>query len=207
MKKLIICLGLLSLIAGPAVAQLGNAPVADTAAPLDQGRFRVSGGWTKFENFNDIGARATYGVLEKLGLWADLSWVMPDGDLKKVAESGMAYGLGAKWSFNLTQLPMDLAIRAAVTQSKLSGKDNWKDTKIFNLIGGLVVSKEVASQFSIYGQLGWNHAKLDGPADDTSDDIAFGGGVLFNVNDQWGIYGEVDYIDDPIFGFGGRYTF
>lgn len=213
MKKIIIILAL-ALMAVPALAQIGGLPLADTAAPSDQGLMRLTAGWTHLSTdvkFDVIGARFTYGLLERLALSADVGYAMPDA---KTVESAFAMQGLVKWCFAVPQLPLDLAVRAGISQVKFKGKTNADaDAKVFNMIGGVVVSKDITTQITPYGMLSLSHSTTKysggfvGTDDDSSTDVGISGGLLFGINDKISLYAEVSYISDMIFGLGGRYTF
>jgi hypothetical protein len=60
---------------------------------------------------------------------------------------------------------------------------------------------------TVYGYLGLNYARVSNGGSDSEVDPALGGGVLFNVNQQISLYGELMHIDDLWIGLGVRYAF
>ena len=203
MKKVLALLSL-GLLTIPAAAQLAGLPCADSASRIEAHSLRLSGGGVIGENENLYGGRVTYGLLEDLAIFADLGMVEPD-----YADSGLAYQGGAKLTLPF-DLPVDLALRAAVGMTSLESR-NW-DIDVISLSGSLLASKDF-ERLSPYVFLGMDYKSIEAQAstgssaDDTETNILVGGGLLYSLSKNLSLYGEAAWVEDPYFSAGARWQF
>lgn len=203
MKKWIV-VAMVCAMAAPAMAQVLGLPIADGAAAEPQGLLRLSGGAIVGDDANAYGGRVLFGVIEGLALMADLGIVDPDG-----GDTGFAYAGGAKFTLPV-DLPVDLAVRGTIGMS--SYEVGPVDVDVMDISVGGLVSKTI-EQFTPYGFLGFVYEDVDadfeglGSGSDSDTEIAIAGGVLFALNEQISLYGELAHIDDLFFGLGGRFQF
>ncbi|MFH0879120.1 MAG: hypothetical protein V2A34_05365 [Lentisphaerota bacterium] len=207
MKKLVLAVAIVGLLAAQSMAQLGGIPIGMTAAPTEQGLFTVGAQGSHLsnkdiDNMNVFGGRVTYGLLDNLLLAADLGLAMPGKGKNAFAYQGLI-----QYNFAGLDLPFDLGARGTVSQAKFSGENGNPDVKILSFTGGGVVSKEVMDMLSVYGLLGLCYSKVDAGDDKNETDLAIGGGGMLTLTEQLSLYVEVAYIDDMIFGGGGTWKF
>jgi len=202
MKKLIVAV-MICAMAAPAMAQFGGLPYADSAAAPEAGLMRVSGGLVIGDDFNTYGGRFTFGLIEGLAIFADIGMLDPDE-----GDTGLAYQGGAKFTLPL-DLPVDVAVRGTIGMASYDIDNGDVDSMDFNI--GALVSKDL-DMFTPYGFIGFNYLDYEVKAgqqkkSDDETDIALAGGTLFSLTEQFSLYGELVYIDDVLFGLGGRWQF
>jgi opacity protein-like surface antigen len=204
MKKLIV-IAMVCAMAAPAMAQFAGLPYADSAAAPAAGLIRASAGAVVGDDANGYGGRITFGVMEGLALFADLGIIDPDE-----GDTGSAYQGGGKYTLPL-DLPVDVALRGTLGMASYEAADDVDADWLFVNVGALV-SKEIEA-LTPYGFIGMNYSDLEidwegvGDASEDETDVALAGGVLFALNEQLSLYGEIIHIDDLFFGLGGRFQF
>jgi opacity protein-like surface antigen len=206
MKKYMAMLMVLAL-AAPAMAQFIGLPIAGGAAAPEVGQFGISGGAVINDDVNGFGGRVSFAPAQGLSLFGDVGIL--DWDTSGV-DNGLAVQAGALFTLPV-DLPVDMAVRGTVGMTKTDIKGGG-DISTFDLGGGLLVSKAFDA-ITPYGYVGiqYTDAEVDtdgfGKQSDDDTELAIGGGVSFALNDQFSLYGEMIYIDDPFFGVGGRFRF
>ena len=213
MRRLSLSFALLALMlvfAVPAMAVL-TLPIADDAT-TEPGLIRIGGGVTLESDMNMYGARFTYGLDHGIALFGGGGLVDPDG-----LDSEPFVQLGGQFQIPLDDVPFDLAVRAGFGYVSFSDSDfgGKADIDILNINVGGLVSYDLEPVI-IYGYGGLSYMRTeyefrttDGKfSDDDSDtEPAFGGGVLFPVNQQFSLYGELMHIDDLFFSVGAQVNF
>lgn len=217
MKKLITLVALVGLVALPVSAQYGGMPLADTAAAPKAGLMRASAGIIVGDDFNEYGARFTYGAIDPLAVFVDLGILDPDG-----GDSAFAIQGGATYTLPI-EAPVDLAARLAISRAAYSESTMGVDVDLtlLSINAGVLASKMVAEPISVYGYLGlnWEKADIDAKSasiggfqvdlsdSDSETDIAIGIGAIYALDQNLSFYGELDYIDDAFLGLGARWQF
>lgn len=206
MKKW-IAFGLILMLAAPAMAQFIGLPIAGGAAAPEVGQFGISGGAVINDDVNGFGGRVSFAPAQGLTLFGDVGIL--DWDTSGV-DNGLAVQGGGLFTLPV-DLPVDLAVRGTVGMTKTDIKSGG-DISTFDIGGGLLVSKAFDA-ITPYGYIGlqYTDAEVDtdgyGKSSDDDTELAIGGGVSFALNEQFSLYGEMIYIDDPFFGFGARFRF
>ncbi len=203
MKKWMV-VGLILVLAVPAMAQMWGLPIASGAAAPEVGQFAISGGAVIGDNVNFFGGRVSFAPAQGLALFGDVGIL--DWDTSGV-DNGLAVQAGALFTLPV-DLPVDMAVRGTVGMTKTDAKHGGGDLSTFDLGGGLLVSKAFDA-ITPYGYVGIQYSDWDADHgySDKETELAIGGGVSFALNEQFSLYGEMIYIDDPFFGIGGRFGF
>jgi hypothetical protein len=210
MMKRWVAIAIASMVSVSAMAQLAGLPYADGAASADAGLFRVSGSAVFGDDFNLYGGRLNYAVADGIEIFADLGMLDPDFS---GADSELAYQAGAKVALPL-DTPVDLALRGAIGFTSFDEKyhDVKVESDLLTVNAGVLVSKAV-EKVTVYGFAGLNWAqskfKATGFGSETDDefDIALAIGGILPIGDQFSVFAEFAYIDDPFIGIGGRFEF
>jgi len=217
MRKVIIVVMILGVIAGMACGQGYSLQVAESAAPSAQGLMRASAGINFGDEVTFYGVRGTYGVIEGLQVFADIG--MADSD---EMDSAMSIQGGAIYALPV-EMPVDLAVRAAIA------KPFFDDIEypVYNYYYGyrleklsvdvlvmsamLLASKDMSDMMAnLTGYAGVGLARMSveiGDFDESETDLALAVGGIYQINDQLSVFAEIDYIDDPFFGGGARFDF
>lgn len=203
-------LALMLVIAVPAMAFL-TLPIADDAT-TQPGVARIGGGITIESDVNLYGARFTYGLDHGIALFGGGGLVDPDG-----LDTEPFIQLGGQFQIPLDEVPFDLAVRAGFGYVSFSDDQfgGSADIDMWNInVGGLVSYK--LDPVIIYGYGGLSYMRTEFEVrtpegrfsdDDSDTEPALGGGVIFPVNPQFSLYGEVMHIDDVFFSLGAQYEF
>lgn len=200
------------LLTAAAFAQMAGLPVADTAVTLPRGAMRASGGAVLGDDLNLYGARLTRGMSDRMSAFGGAGMVDPDH-----GDSGWGIQAGAIYRLFL-DLPFEVAARGTLGYANVDQSfgiyDADVDITTFNV--GALASKPMTAELSLYGYLGVNYTRSEVSADgsgikgsstdttDTETDPAFGGGMIFAVNEKLSLYGELMHIDDLWIGVGAR---
>ncbi len=213
MKRILLMM-LMGVIALPSLAFL-TQPIGDDAR-TDAGEMRISGSVTLESDVNLYGTRFTYGLMDGVALFGGLGIIDPDA-----GDSEVYFQLGGQYQLPV-EAPVDLALRGAfgMTSWKHSSHGVRAETDIWMLNFGLLASKEVHPQVTLYGFGGLSYSSVDhkvksptawgGESRSSSDsetDLAIAGGALYFLTDNISLFGEIAHIDDLFISIGGRYRF
>ncbi len=213
MKRMMLMMFMVG-IALPSLAFL-TQPIGDDAR-TDAGEMRVTGSVTLESDVNLYGARFTYGLLDGVALFGGLGILDPD-----FGDSEIFFQLGGQYQLPV-EAPVDLALRGAfaMTSWEHSTHGVRAETDIWILNFGLLASKEVHPQVTLYGFGGLSRSSVDvkvssrtawgGESRSSSDsetDLAIAGGALYDLTDDISFFGEIAHIDDLFVSIGGRYRF
>lgn len=216
MRKIVIAVAALMLVAGVALAQGFSLQVGESAAAMGQGALRVSAGANVGDEVMFYGGRVGYAPMEGLQVFADGG--LADSD---TMDSAMSIQGGAIYTLPV-QMPVDLAVRGAIAKPFFDDIEMPSYTYYGETFGGGTVSvdvmimsimalasKDMGDQMpglTVYGGAGFARLSVSvGDADDSETDLALAAGGIYKVTDQLSVFGELSYVDDPFFGGGVRF--
>lgn len=195
MKKILVAGVILASMAGGVFAQGYGVPLADTAAPCEEGMFRLGASYTYEKYVRAYGVRLGYGLDEGIQIFGDLGGLDPD-------KSDMSLGFQVGGIYTLPfELPIDLAVRAILSKG-------FNDADYIGVGGGLMVSydmEEFVEGLSLYGQLGIYYYKPD--EGDKKTEAAITGGAMYALDENLSFFAEYSHIDENFYGGGIRWTF
>jgi hypothetical protein len=150
------------------------------------------------------GLAGTAGFGQGIGLpLADTANSMPAG----LYSAAAAVTLSDDYDFYGANAPFDLALRGTAAHA-------FTDHALSSLTGMLVASAEVYFVgYYLYGGFGgaYTAEKKDKPwggsRTDTEFDLIGTVGNLFCLTQNWSIFGEVSYLDQPLYSAGMRFQF
>lgn len=192
--KRIIAASIGLFVASSAMAMLGQ-PFADVATS-QQGEMSVLGGVTLESDINMYIARASYGIMDGVSVFAGVGLIDPD-----YGDSEICLQAGGKYQLPL-DLPVDLAIRGAL--GIVSG-DGWD---LMSINGGVLASKPIDYGITLYGFGGLSFMRVEvGRHSDTDTELALAGGAMYAINENISVYGELAMIDEVFISAGLSITF
>ena len=199
-----IGLGLVLILAVPALAQIAGMPIAGGAGRLQPGTFTGSGGVVIGDNYNTYGVRGGIAVLANFTLFGDVGLLDPDD-----GKTGWAVQGGGLVSLPKNGL-MDMGLRMTVGYAGYDIKGG--DAEIMDVMGGVLMSRKLGI-FTPYGFLGINYmdtdtkTHADGKKSNNDTDLALAGGLELELTQQFSLYGELLHVDDFFWGLGARVRF
>jgi len=191
MKKLMVTM-LICGLALPSMAYLG-LPFAEDAN-THEGLARITGSVTLESDVNLYGGRFTYGLADGLAVFGGVGIFDPDyGDTEPYFQGGGLYTLPV-------DAPVDLALRGAAGYTSYG-----RSVDLWTINGGLLASKELDEQFSLYGFGGLSYWDISNGYGDDGVEPAVAAGVLFFLNRQVSLFGELAHIDELFISVGATF--
>jgi hypothetical protein len=183
--RIVMMIGILLSLSGPAGAQMVGLPLLDTAGTRDPGSLEATPGIALGEDMNFLGARATITLLDELRGFIDLGRLDTRGK-----GDNLALQVGGLYSLPISDF-CDTAVRGAMYYS---------NTDFLDIIGGNVMmmfsDETLLDDLYAYGGLGIDLSQKKVYSDSHSEiNPAVAAGLTYKITDNFWAFLEGDYVD------------